>query len=194
MDLVPPGLMVVRYFAIEQAAIESLQLKYETVSRELAEFAEEHTSEGGLLEDAVNDKGKATKVGVNGRLKAIQNEDEPGSNEERNALMRCLALIEAESKASKAVKEAQVVLDGQMISRYTTLTKVEIKNLVIEDKWLASIFAAIAGEVQSLAGHLAARVQQLEERYAKPLPDFERDVASFGERVEGHLKRMMLSE
>ena len=193
MDLVPPVLMVARYFATEQAAIESLQLQHETVSRELAEFVDEHTSESGLLEDAVNDKGKVTKAGVNGRLKTIRDDDEPERNEEGDALMRCLALIDAESQAGKAVKEAQVTLDEQVISRYTTLSEDEIKNLVIEDKWLTTICNAIDSEVQSLSRHLAARVQELEERYAKPLSNLERDVARFGAKVEGHLKRMGLS-
>ena len=38
-----------------------LQAKQEAAARELEEFVEEHTGEEGLLEDAVNDKGKVTK-------------------------------------------------------------------------------------------------------------------------------------
>ena len=93
MDLVPPALIVARYFATEQAAIETLQAKQETAARELEEFVEEHTGEEGLLEDAVNDKGKVTKSRVKNRLKFIQ--DELESDEERGALTDCLALIGA---------------------------------------------------------------------------------------------------
>ena len=39
MDLVPPVLIVTRYFATEQAVIDSLEVKRETVSRELEEFS-----------------------------------------------------------------------------------------------------------------------------------------------------------
>ena len=84
MDLIPPALIVARYFAKEQAAIEALQAEQETAARELEEFIEEHTGEEGLLEDATNDKGKVTKGGVKDRLKAI--EDEPEGDEERDAL------------------------------------------------------------------------------------------------------------
>ena len=38
MDLVPPALIVARYFATEQAVIDSLEIRRETVSRELEEF------------------------------------------------------------------------------------------------------------------------------------------------------------
>ena len=40
---------------------------------------------------------------------------------------------------------------------------------------------------------LAGRVKELEERYARPLPELEREVEVFGEKVEGHLKRMGIS-
>ena len=36
----------------------------------------------------------------------------------------------------------------------------------------------------------AARLKELEERYARPLPELEREVAAFGAKVEGHLWRM----
>ncbi len=192
MDLVPPALIVARHFATEQAVIESLQVKQETVSRELEEFVEEHTGEDGLLEDVVNDKGKVTKAGVTGQLKVIQDDGEPEGDEERDALTRCLALIEAESKAVKAVKEAQAALDQRVLSRYATLTETEIKTLVVEGKWFASIRADIEGEVQRLTQHLAGRVNELEERYARPLPELDREVGELGLKVEGHLKVMGL--
>ena len=190
MDLIPPELIVARYFAEKQAAIETLQARQEAAARELEEFVEEHTGDG-LLEDAVNDKGKVTKGGVTERLKAIRYELE--SDEERDALKHCRTLIEADAEAGKAVKEAQARLDEQVLARYGVLTEVEIKTLAVEDKWFASIRGAIEGEVQRLTQQLAGRVKELEERYARPLPELEREVEVFGARVEGHLKRMGIS-
>lgn len=46
--------------------------------------------------------------------------------------------------------------------------------------------------MQRLAQRLAARVQELEERYARPLPALERDVEALGARVAAHLKKMGL--
>ncbi len=190
MDLIPPELIVARYFADKQAAIDALQARQEAAARELEEFVEEHTGDG-LLEDAVNDKGKVTKGGVTERLKAIRYELE--SDEERDALKHCRTLIEADAEAGKAVKEAQARLDEQVLARYGVLTEVEIKTLAVEDKWFASIRGAIEGEVQRLTQQLAGRVKELEERYARPLPELEREVEVFGARVEGHLKRMGIS-
>ena len=191
MDLIPPGLIVAHYFADEQAAIEGLQVKQEAATRELEEFIEEHTGEEGLLEDAVNDKGKVTKGGVTERLKAIRYERE--SDEEHDALKHCRTLIETETEAAKAVKEAQARLGEQVLARYGALTEAEIKTLAVEDKWFANIRVAIEGEVQRLTQQLAGRVKELEKRYVRPLPELEQEVEAFGTKVEKHLKRMGLS-
>ena len=147
-------------------------------------------AEDGLLADATN-KGKVTKASVKDRLKTIQ--DAPESDEEQEALTRCLALIEAEANAGKAAKDAQEELDQKVLDHYAALTKTEIKTLVVEDKWFASIQADIESEVQRLTQQLAGRVKELEERYASPLPKLEREVEEFGVKVEGHLKKMGLS-
>ena len=191
MDLIPPALVVARYFATEQTALEALQAAQDSATRALEEFVEEHTGEDGLLADAISDKGKATRASVKDRLKTIQ--DEPESDEEQEALKRCLALIEAESKAGKAVKDAQAELDQKVLDHYAVLTEAEIKTLVVEDKWVASIRSALDSEVQRLTQQLAGRVKELEERYASPLPELEREVEEFGVKVEGHLKKMGLS-
>ena len=195
MDLIPPALIVARWFTAEQAAIGRLQADQETAARELEEFVEEHSSsvggEEGLLADVTNERGNVTGAAVKYRLKTIRGEAE--SDEERDILKRCLTLIEAESKAGKAVKEAQADLDRGVLARYATLSKAEIKTLVVEDKWCAGIRAAIDHEVQRLTQQFAGRVQELEDRYARPLPMLERDVDEFSAKVEGHLRRMGLS-
>ncbi len=216
LDLIPPTLIVARYFKDEQAALDALQTAQETAARALEEFVEEHTGEEGLLEDAVNDKGKVNKASVKSRLAELKavipapaaipaptvippptvipaqagiQED----RDERDALIRCLELIDAESEAARAAKDAQAALDAKVLAHYARLTEAEIKTLVVEDKWFASIRAAIDGEVERLTQRLAARVKELEERYAQPLPALERDVETFSAKVEGHLKKMGLT-
>ncbi len=188
MDLIPPELIVARYFAGEQTEIEGLRARQEAAARKLEEFVEEYTGEEGLLEDVVNDKGKITKTSVAARLKALRYE--PEGDEERTVLQRCRDLMAVEAKATKSVKSAQSVLDEQALARYGVLAEAEIKAVVVEDKWFADIRAAIEGEVERLTQRLAGRVQELEERYARPLPELEQDVEAYSAKVEEHLKRM----
>ncbi len=195
MDLIPPALIVARYFADEQTQIENLQTALETATQTLEEYIEEHTGEDGLLADATNDSGNITKTSVKARLDAIQPDlmtlrEAQDNDDEPDALEHCLSLIDTKSKADKAVKDAQLALDEQVLTRYATLTEAEIKQLVIDDKWFATIQAAITGEVQRLTQVLAARVKGLEERYAQPLLVLEEEVEGYSVRVEEHLRMM----
>ena len=195
MDLIPPALIVTRYFANEQAAIEMLEAQQATAESELAEFVEEHTGEDGLLADATNDSGNITAGSVKARLKAltpdlITHHETQDNDDERDAIEHCLSLLDAKSKADKAIKESQLALDTQVLAHYATLTEDEIKALVVADKWFASIHAAIDGEVQRLTQALAERVQELEERYAQPLLLLEQDVEGYSVRVAEHLRNM----
>ena len=188
MDLIPPSLIVARYFAEEQTAIEALQTKQATAESELAKYIEEHTGEDGLLTDALNDSGSITASSVKARLKAIQGE--PDSKDEREALTSCAIRIDAVLKVSRAVKKEQEALDRQVLAHYATLTEDEIKVLVVKDKWIASVQSAIEGEVQRLTQALTARVKELEERYAQPLLELEIEVEEYSAKVEEHLKKM----
>ena len=194
MDLIPPALIVARYFDDEQDAIEMLKAKQTTAVSELEEYIEEHTGEDGLLADAVNDKGNITASSVKERLKALTPDfvspHETQDNDEQDALEHCLSLLDTKSKTDKTVKDAQLDLDTQVLAHYATLTEDEIKTLVVEDKWLTSIHAAIDNEVQRLTQALAARVQELEKRYAQPLPDLEHEVETFSAEIAVHLKNM----
>ena len=113
MDLIPPALIVARYFAEEQDAIEMLQAKQETAVQTLEEYIEEHTGEDRLLADAVNDSGNVTASSVKARLKAltpdlVTRHETQDNDDEQDALEHCLSLLEAKSKAEKAVKDAQL--------------------------------------------------------------------------------------
>ena len=196
MDMIPPALIVARYFADEQDIIEMLAAKQATAASTLEAYIEEHTGEDGFLADAVNNSGNITASSVKTRLNGLKPQllllrgPEPNIMDERDALKHCFSLFDAKSKADKAVKAAQLALDKQVLTRYATLTETEIKMLVVDDKWFASIQSEIEGEVQRLTQALTARVQELEERYAQPLSDFEKVVEGFSLKVSEHLSKM----
>ena len=123
------------YYAEEQADIDALQTALETATQAFDGYVEEHTGEDGLLADATNDSGNITKTSVNARLKALTPDllitigDTQDNDEEHDALEHCQSLINAKAKADKAVKEAQLALDEQVLAHYATLTETEIKQL-----------------------------------------------------------------
>ena len=192
MDLIPPGLIVGRYFTAEIAAIVQLTAKRDMAISQLEEFMAEHSGEDSLLEDLPNDQGKIIKKSLNARIQDLTAGEYEENREETKVLKRCLTLVDAESKAVKAVKEAQASLDQKVLARYGTLTIAEIKTLVVEDKWLTGIRGQVQNAVASLTYRLVERTNELEERYVQTLPQLVGNVNDLSKRVEEHLKRMRL--
>ena len=186
--LIPPSLIIARYFAAEREAIEQLEARRDAITRQMEELDEEHGGEEGLLSDAKNDKGKLTKVSVAAQLKKIKN-DADGADE-RKLLNAYLALIEQESAANRQVKDAQKQLDAKVAAQYAKLSIEDIKTLVVDDKWLTTLAADVQTELDRVSQALTGRIKQLAERYAEPLPQLAADVAALSARVEAHLKQM----
>ena len=61
---------------------------------------------------------------------------------------------------------------------------------MVDDKWLATIAAAVQRELDRVSQTLTGRIRQLAERYAAPLPEVIDIVAALAKRVDGHLKKM----
>ncbi len=185
-ELIPPALIVARYFATEQANLDALQAALDSTSQELETFIEENSGDDGLLSEALNDKDKVTKASVTARLKLAKD------SEEKAALKQAKKLFDAETDAKKALKEAQDELDLAVFKQYPQLTEDDIKTLLLDDKWLATLQANIEAEIERITQQLANRVKELEERYAEPLPAITQSVENLSEKVAGHLKAMGL--
>jgi len=186
--LIPPSLIIARYFAAEREAIEQLEAGRDAISRQLEELDEEHGGEEGLLVEAKNEKGKLSKATVAARLKDIKTDKEAA--DERKLLNVYLGLIEQESAASKKVKDAQKQLDAKVAAQYAKLSIEDIKTLVVDDKWLTTLAADVQTELDRVSQALTGRIKQLAERYAEPLPQLANDVSALNAKVEAHLKMM----
>ncbi len=82
------------------------------------------------------------------------------------------------------------VIQPLIDAKYPTLTEADIRTLVVDDKWLATLATAVKGELDRISQTLAGRIRQLAERYATPLPQLTDEVAALAARVDEHLKKM----
>ena len=112
---------------------------------------------------------------------------------ETDILLRWLNLNDQETDLKKRLKEAEAALDAQAYARYPKLTESEIKTLVVDDKWLAALGAAIHGEMDRVSQQLTQRVKELAERYETPLSQMVGRVAELEAKVNDHLERMGFS-
>lgn len=187
-ELIPPTLIISRYFAEDQADIDSLQSQLLILEQQLEEMTEEHDVEGGLLEEAKNDKDKLTKTSAAARLKEIKKDND--ADDERKVLQDYLALVEQEAIISGMIKSAQEVLITKVDSKYGQLSVDEVKILVVEDKWITNLTLAVQSELDSISQVLTERIRELVERYESPLPQIADEVMMLSKRVDEHLKKM----
>jgi type I restriction enzyme M protein len=187
MDLIPPALIVARYFADEQAKVHELTAAAEEASRAVEEYIEEHAIEDGLLWSAIDDKDKVTQKSVNAAIKEAK---ASGDNDTEKALTMALQLFKDEAAATKAFKEAQAALDRTTLNKYGGLTVAEIKTLVLEDKWQATVRTRIHTEVNSLTHALVARTQELGGRYNQTVGELDAELRDLQEVNATHLKSM----
>ena len=183
-DLVPKPYIVARYFAKEQADLDDLQNELESVAARMAELEEENGGEEG----AFSELDKINKGEVNRRLKEIKGN--PDYAEEAKILKEWARLEERQSALKSRIKEADAALDKLAYEKYPRLSADEIKILVVDDKWLATLTLAVQGELDRVSQALTSRIRQLAERYATPLPKLVKEVTDLSGRVDEHLKKM----
>ena len=183
-DLIPKALIVARYFAKEQSAIDKLVTEVEGVTARLAEIEDEQGGEDGAFADFE----KVNKAGVTARLKEITGDNAVG--DEAAILTDWLMLNGEESDLKKRLKEAEGLLDEKAYAKYPSLTEAEIKMSVVDDKWLDAVEAVVLGQMEWVSQQLAQRVKELAERYETPLPKMASHVSELEAKVNQHLERM----
>lgn len=187
MDLIPPQLIIERYFAEERAKLDELIQSAEEASRSVEEYVDEHAVEDGPLAEAMDDD-KISKALASARLKIAKRE---GSDpDEVGALEHLIKLYDAEATAKKAVKNAQAALHVATLKKYGDLTEDGVKELVLDDKWHATIRRRIAGEVNGLTLELVTRIKELGERYAETVGALDAELAQLETKVAAHLAEM----
>lgn len=179
-DLVPKELIIARYFSDKQQAIKELEAELETVTTQMSELEEEH--------GAFSEFEKINKANVTARLKEVKGNVD--AVDEMVVLKQWVKLNNQQAALKKSIKEKESELDGLAYNKYPELSEDEIKTLVVDDKWMATIGAAIHGEMDRISQTLTARVKELAERYETPLPQQAEKVTNLEQKVNVHLERM----
>ncbi len=183
-DLVPKELLVRKVYAGDMEMIKVLRIELDEASSSLTELEEENEGEDG----AFGEMDKVNKSAVNARVKEIKKD--PEAAEELGILREWLEMSTQEAATKKALKRAEADLDDQAYGRYESLTEAEVRELVVQDKWLSSLEQEIASEVERVSQALTTRLKELGERYGEPLPMINSRVKEIEAQVTDHLEKM----
>lgn len=189
-DLLPKTLVTDTYLSTEKEQLQELQNQLESTSATIVSLQEEHTVEGGLLEDATSDKGTFTKTIITAFIKNNKTD-----STEKEAVAKANEVLQAytkEAKLKKDIKTAETNLDALLLKQYAELTDGEVLDLVVNLKWLAYLQNALQTEVESISQSLTSTIKTIAERYSQTLTQLNQKVTLLETQVQTHLNKMGL--
>ena len=182
--LIPKDIVAKYFFSETVNAINNLRSQLEDVTAVMEEMAEQYSGEDGIF-STLDDLKRGT---IEARIKEIKKDSD--AKDELEALQKYIKRLQVESNYKKALRQAEVDLDTRVEKRYATLTIAEIKHLLLEEKWFATIYAGIDANHTAVSHQLSSRVTELVQRYEFTLKECEDEVNVYEAKVKSHLERM----
>lgn len=188
-ELVPQELVANRYFKDDVKFIAGTENLLSDAQSSKDAFVEEHCVEDGLLDnDSYSKDGKLKKPDVVKYVKA--NKNNPDCKEEVEILNNWLTYGEMESDYSKTLTAKKQELYEKVLRKYAELSEDEVKTLVVEDKWLATLSDRIEQLLTDLTQKLSQRVKEIAVRYEYTVPELEAEQEELKNKVKQHLAMM----
>jgi type I restriction enzyme M protein len=182
-ELIPKPLIVARYFAKEQTAIDDMDTVLESIKVKFAEMLDQHGTEGGAL-----DFDTLRRDEVSARLKEIAADND--MRDEAAILESWLQLNGEEASLKTRLRNAEADLDTNAYKKYATLSKDDIKALVVEDKWIRAIGSGIHEDLDRISESFAMHIRTLADRYQERLAEITERIETLEHSVEQSLRRM----
>ncbi len=185
-DLLPVSVVIDAFFieikTLIQAAEERIA-ENEAQLNELLEAEAENYLDADTFENKTLSDGNVKK-----KLKDLKGK--ANDKEEVKVLERYLNLKEEIADAKRVQKVLKYELLSKLVVKYKQLTEAEIKELVIEKKWFATLAARLDGEMQRISQTLTTSISDLAERYGQTLPEIDKEISGFEGKVKKHLIAM----
>ncbi len=145
-----------------------------------------------LIEDRPDLFGDIEKPSKSSISKMVAKSDswEYSTEEQRMLWLQFLSLLESEKGIKDEIKQLGSQMLQGIVNAYAALTEVDARQLIIEQKWLASIEQRITGEMHNALHRLIGDVTALVERYEHTLADLTATYDSQTSTVLKHLKTM----
>lgn len=169
------------YFGAETKAVADAGNAVEAATAAFAEFVEEESAEGGCLFDYITREGEEDKLDTK-KLKADYTKLKKAKpkDEDTMRLARYFELEAAKKSASKLQKAAMALLEKLEKEKYPVLSLDELKKLIVDEKWIATVRERVDALYSVVVSNLAERVVALHDRYAETLPELDAE----GEKLE----------
>ena len=188
-DLVPVNIVLAEYFATEIAEIAELSSSIESLQQELSDLVESNVDVFRFNDD--DDEDKPVNVKIADVKKAIKNAKTDGTSKDDLEILKLWELTYTKKEGYVSQwKQKRTELTEAVVAKYAVLTEDEIKTLVVERKWLASVVSDCEALMQNVTHQIASYVTTLAERYEVTLSATESKVNDLEQEVLRSLKEM----
>lgn len=129
---------------------------------------------------------------INEQLKAATEvtDDEDDSTTVKLSDKERLMSMAVLKKLKATLKKLDADLYMKILTKYSQIDESTVKQLIVNDKWLAAITDRAYASVNSVIQSIATQLRTLHDRYANTLSDLEAEVADKETTVLTHLKSM----
>lgn len=192
-DLLPVRIVLAEYFVQETTAINILGAQVDGKQQEMDELVEQNADAFtfGDRDSEEEDEDKALTVKVADVKKAIKNAKADSiPDEELVLLKKWLDISNENDKLNKTLKQKRSELTDAVVAKYASLTEDEIRTLVVERKWLATVIDGCMALMQTVTHRIGTEVASLVERYENTLPELTKEVSEYESEVNGYLAEM----
>ncbi|MFP6300465.1 N-6 DNA methylase [Helicobacter pylori] len=180
-DLIPKNLIKQRFFEKEAKELEELENALNEKEANFEEFIEEHSNEEGLFYEL--------KINESVLKKELKNATDL---EDKEILKTALELLEAKNKALKMKNKAHEELELKAFHQYKNLELNEIKDLIIQDKWLKSLKNALENKILKRINAFTSALNGIIQTYSNSLLELDKEVKESESKVLEHLKDLGL--
>ncbi|WP_231204873.1 type I restriction-modification system subunit M [Helicobacter pylori] len=177
-DLIPKNLIKQRFFEKEAKELEKLENALNEKEADFEEFIEEHSN---------NEEGLFYELKINESVlkKELKNATDL---EDKKILKTALELLEAKNKALKMKNKAYEELELKAFHQYKNLKLDEIKDLIIQDKWLKSLKNALENKILKHINAFTGALNGIISNYSNSLLELDKEVKESESKVLEHLK------
>ncbi|GAA7049172.1 type I restriction-modification system subunit M [Helicobacter pylori] len=177
-DLIPKNLIEQRFFEKEAKELEELENALNEKEADFEEFIEEHSN---------NEEGLFYELKINESVlkKELKNATDL---EDKEILKTALELLEAKNKALKMKNKAHEDLELKAFHQYKNLKLDEIKDLIIQDKWLKSLKNALENKILKRINAFTSALDEIISNYSNSLLELDKEVKESESKVLEHLK------
>ena len=91
-------------------------------------------------------------------------------------------------KDKRKTKDAELV--ELIAKKYASLKEIDVKSILIENKWIKAIKEVVENELDSTILKLSKRLSELNDRYLLPLPTIEKELEELSQRVKAHIGKL----